>query len=235
MTPVTHTRQAVARTIDATLLRPEATSEQVRALCVEAGRLGTYAVCVSPSLVAAARDALPDGVALAAVCGFPSGAHRSEVKASEAQLAARDGATEIDMVLDLARAKDGDWVGVQADIAAVRAAVPGLVLKVILETAVLTEPEIVQACHAAELAGADFVKTSTGFSAAGGATVEAVALLATTVGGRLGVKASGGIRTTEQALAMLDAGATRLGCSAAGPILDGLADNATAQTDDGMP
>lgn len=222
MTTVSRTRAEVARTIDATLLAPGATAAEVRSLCREAGRLQTFAVCVSPSQVTAARDDLPDGLALAAVCGFPSGAHRSEVKAAEAAAAVADGAAEIDMVLDLGRARAGDWAGVGADIAAVRAAAGGAVLKVILETALLAEAEIVAACRAAEASGADFVKTSTGFSPAGGATVAAVRLMRRTVGDRLGVKASGGIRTTRDALAMLDAGATRLGCSAPAAILEGM-------------
>jgi len=213
-------RADVARTIDATLLRPEATAADVQELCREAGNLGTYAVCVSPSLVAVARNELPAGFALAAVCGFPSGAHRSDVKAAEAAAALADGATEIDMVANLGSARSGDWEAVQADIAAVRTAADPAVLKVILETALLGEAEIVAACRAAEAAGADFVKTSTGFCPAGGASAEAVRLLAVTVGGRLGVKASGGIRTARDARAMLDAGATRLGCSASRPILD---------------
>ncbi len=216
------TRGAVAGTIDATLLRPEATAADIQALCREAGSLGTYAVCVSPSLLAAARAVLPAGLALASVCGFPSGAHRSEVKAAEAATAVADGATEIDMVLDLGRVRAGDWPGVRADIAAVRDAAEGTVLKVILETALLDDADIARACQAAEAAGANFVKTSTGFAAAGGATVEAVRLMAKTVGGRLGVKASGGIRTAQDALAMLGAGATRLGSSAARAILDGI-------------
>lgn len=222
MTATGWTRGSVAGTIDATLLRPEATAADVAALCREAGSLGTYAVCVSPSLIAAARAGLPAGLALASVCGFPSGAHRSEVKAAEAATAVADGATEIDMVLDLGRVRAGDWPGVSADIAAVRNAAEGTVLKVILETALLDDAEIVRACQVAEAAGANFVKTSTGFAAAGGATVEAVQLMAKTVGGRLGVKASGGIRTAQDALAMLGAGATRLGCSAARAILDGI-------------
>jgi deoxyribose-phosphate aldolase len=126
------------------------------------------------------------------------------------------------VVLDLGRARAGDWRGVAGDIWAVRNTAGGVVLKVILETALLDDAEIVRACEAAEAAGANFVKTSTGFSPAGGATVDAVRLMAKTVGGRLGVKASGGIRSAQDALAMLGAGATRLGCSATRAILDGI-------------
>jgi len=157
------------------------------------------------------------------VCGFPSGAHHAAVKAAEAAASVDQGAGEIDMVIDLGRARSGDWAGVEAEIAAVRAAAPApVVLKVIIESAVLTDDEIVAACRASEAAGADFVKTSTGFHPAGGASVGAVELMARTVGGRLGVKASGGIRTTETALAMIAAGATRLGLSASAAVLAGL-------------
>ena len=160
---------------------------------------------------------------LATGCGFPSGAHPSEVKAVEAADSVAQGADEVDMVINLGLAMDGDWDGVQEDIEAVRAACPEpTVLKVIIESAALDDEQIVAACRAAEAAGADFVKTSTGFHPAGGASVEAVRLMAETVGGRLGVKASGGIRTTEAALAMIDAGATRLGLSGTASVLEGL-------------
>ncbi|HON75473.1 MAG TPA: deoxyribose-phosphate aldolase, partial [Dermatophilaceae bacterium] len=134
------------------------------------------------------------------------------------------GVDEIDMVVNLAQVRVGDWAAVEADIRAVRVAAAGVVLKVIIESAALTDSEIVRACQASELAGADFVKTSTGFHPAGGASEHAVRLMADTVGGRLGVKASGGIRTTADALAMVAAGATRLGCSASRAILDGCVD-----------
>ena len=217
------TRPLVARMIDHTLLRPEATASDVAALCAEAGELGVFSVCVSPSRLPLAAGLLAPGVALAVVCGFPSGAHHGAVKAAEAAASVDQGAGEIDMVIDLGRARSGDWAGVEAEIAAVRAAAPApVVLKVIIESAVLTDDEIVAACRASEAAGADFVKTSTGFHPAGGASVGAVELMARTVGGRLGVKASGGIRTTETALAMIAAGATRLGLSASAAVLAGL-------------
>jgi deoxyribose-phosphate aldolase len=166
---------------------------------------------------------LDPAVDVAAVCGFPSGAHHPAVKADEAAAAVADGAVEVDMVIDLGRAADGDWLAVEQDIAGVRAAIGAdPVLKVIIESALLDDDGIVAACQAAESAGASFVKTSTGFHPSGGASVGAVHLMATTVGGRLGVKASGGIRTAEQALAMVEAGATRLGCSASRAILDGV-------------
>jgi deoxyribose-phosphate aldolase len=217
------TRAAVAALVDHTLLRPEATAADVTALAVEAEDLGVFSICVSPSRLPLAAGVVAPGIAVATVCGFPSGAHHAVVKATEAAASVADGADEIDMVIDLGRAKAGDWTAVSRDVAAVRAAVPGpRLLKVIIESAALTDAEIVAACRASEEAGADFVKTSTGFHPAGGASVEAVRLMAATVGGRLGVKASGGIRTTQAALAMIEAGATRLGLSGTRAVLDGL-------------
>lgn len=211
--------------VDHTLLKPEATEADVAALVAEAAELGVYAVCVSPSMVPVAVHA-GGGVAVASVAGFPSGKHLSAVKAHEAQQAVASGAAEVDMVIDVGAALAGNVDAVRADIATVRAAVPDAVLKVIVESAVLLsgtdERTLVQVCRAAEDAGADFVKTSTGFHPAGGASVRAVALMSQTVGGRLGVKASGGIRTAAAALAMLDAGATRLGLSGTRAVLDGL-------------
>ena len=219
------TRASVARMIDHTLLRPEATDADVAALCAQGARLGAFSVCVSPSRLPLAPGVLAPGLALAVVCGFPSGAHPAGVKAAEAAWCVDRGADEIDMVIDLGRAKAGDWDGVRAGIEAVREAVPApRVLKVIIESAALTDDEIVAACRVSEEAGADFVKTSTGFHPAGGASVEAVRLMAATVGGRLGVKASGGVRTTEAALAMIEAGATRLGTSSTEALLAGLPD-----------
>jgi deoxyribose-phosphate aldolase len=223
-------RLDVARLIDHTLLKPEASAASVVELCLEAAELGVAAVCVSPTHVALASGVLERlddeqaaGIAVASVVGFPSGAHLAAVKAYEAQRAVADGATEIDMVIDLGLAVEGEWPAVEADIAKVREALPLLVvLKVIIESALLGPAGIVSACRAAEAAGADFVKTSTGFHPSGGATVEAVRLMAETVDGRLGVKASGGIRTTAAALELLDAGATRLGMSATRAVLDGL-------------
>lgn len=219
-------RDQVARMVDHTLLKPEATAAQVAAVVAEAAGLGVAAVCVSPSMVAIAAGANPSSVPIAAVVGFPSGKHLSVVKAQEAALAAADGAAEIDMVIDVGAAVAGDFAAVGADIATVRAAVPQAVLKVIVESAALLEfagdAALVAACRAAEDAGADFVKTSTGFHPSGGASVHAVSLMADTVGGRLGVKASGGIRSADDALAMIEAGATRLGLSGTRAVLDGL-------------
>lgn len=209
----------LAAYIDHTLLKPEATHNDVRALVAEAVRLGVHAVCISPTML---PIDLPRGSRLqvAVVCGFPSGAHASSVKAAEAALAVAGGADEVDMVIDLAGLREGRLSDVVADIRAVRIAVPApRLLKVIIEAAVLEDEEIVAACQAAEEAGADFVKTSTGFHRAGGASVHAVRLMAEAVGGRLGVKASGGIHSRDDAEAMIDAGATRIGVSATRAVL----------------
>lgn len=210
----------LARYVDHTLLSPTATEADVAALAAEAARLGTYSICVSPSMLPVAAP-LGD-VKLATVCGFPSGKHTAATKAAEAAESVAFGADEVDMVIDLGLLKAGRPELTQAEIAAVRASVPApKVLKVIIEAAALTDDEIVAACHAAEDAGADFVKTSTGFHPAGGASVHAVELMAATVGGRLGVKASGGIRDWATATAMIEAGATRLGLSGTAAVLAG--------------
>jgi deoxyribose-phosphate aldolase len=212
--------RALARFVDHTLLKPEATRADVEALVEEAARLGVYSICISPSFLPVE---VPDGLLVATVCGFPSGKHHSDVKAREAARAVADGADEVDMVIDVGAARAGRFDDVRADIAAVRAAVPApTVLKVIIESAALSDDEITAACRAAESAGADFVKTSTGFHPSGGASVHAVELMAATVGGRLGVKASGGVRTAADALAMIEAGATRLGLSGTAAVLSGL-------------
>jgi len=215
------TAAEIAKLIDHTLLKPEATRADVDALVAEAAELGTYSVCVSPSMLPVF---IPDGSELkvAVVCGFPSGKHTSAVKATEAAESIGRGADEIDMVIDIGAAKEGRYADVQTDIETVRTAAPApAVLKVIIESAVLTDDEIVGVCRAAVNAGADFVKTSTGFHPAGGATVHAVQLMRETVGPDLGVKASGGIRTLEQAEAMIAAGATRLGVSGSRALLEG--------------
>jgi deoxyribose-phosphate aldolase len=214
-------RPTLAAMIDHTLLKPEATTADVIALCEEATDLGVAAVCVSPSHLPI-HEGLGVGIDVATVIGFPSGAHQPAVKAHEAEVAADAGATELDMVVNLGLVKAGEWFAVGDDIAAVRAASSDTLLKVILETAALTDDEIVEACRVAEGAGADYVKTSTCFHPTGGASVAAVRLMAATVGGRLGIKASGGIRDAATALAMVEAGATRIGCSASRAILDGL-------------
>ena len=214
------TRSEVAGMVDHTLLRPEATAQEVAEFVSEAQKLGTYSVCVSPSRLPLKGTGL---LKVAVVCGFPSGAHKAELKAAGAARSAADGADEIDMVINLALATTGQYAAVQDEIAAVRAAAPApVVLKVIIESAVLTDKQIVGVCEAAEAAGADYVKTSTGFHPAGGATAHAVELMSKTVGGRLGVKASGGIHSSEAALEMIAAGATRLGLTGTAKVLAGL-------------
>lgn len=215
------TAEELAGIIDHTLLTPEATSADVVALAREARELGTWSICISPAMLPLAGIELGE-VHLATVCGFPSGKHAPDIKAREAAQSVALGADEIDMVINLALVEEGRTDDLVAEIAALRTAVPAPhLLKVIIESAVLTDEEIVAACRAAEVAGADFVKTSTGFHKAGGASVHAVELMAGTVGGRLGVKASGGIRDYETACAMIDAGATRLGVSSTKTILAG--------------
>ncbi|MEV0541532.1 deoxyribose-phosphate aldolase [Nocardia salmonicida] len=218
MTSAPLTRAAVADMIDHTLLAPEATPAEVDALIADARKLGVYAICLSPSMLPVRAP----GLVVATVAGFPSGKHHSLVKGAEARLAVDQGAAEVDMVIDVGAALAGDFNAVLADIITVREATrERAVLKVIIESAALTDEAIVGACRAAEQAGADFVKTSTGFHPAGGASVHAVRLMAETVGGRLGVKASGGIRTAEDAAAMIEAGATRLGLSKSAAVLAG--------------
>ena len=212
-------RADAAALIDHTLLKPESTAADVAALVAEARDLGVLAVCVSPSRLPLADTG---DLVVATVCGFPSGAHASEVKAAEAKRAVADGADEVDMVINLGLAKAGGFDGVEADIRAVVEASGGALVKVIIESAALTDEEIVEACRRSEAAGADFVKTSTGFHPAGGASPHAVELMRKTVGDRLGVKASGGIRDAEAAEAMIAAGASRLGLSGSRAVLDGL-------------
>ena len=213
------TKAELAAKIDHTLLKPDATAERIKKLCAEAAEYHFCSVCVNPGRAALAKECLQGtGVKLCVVVGFPLGC--SVTKAAEAAEMAKLGADEIDMVLNVGLAKDGDWDGVTADIAAVREACPAQTLKVILETCLLTEAEIVRACQCAKAAGADFVKTSTGFST-GGARAEDVALMKKSAGG-LNVKASGGIHNYMEAKAMLEAGADRIGASAGISIINGL-------------
>jgi deoxyribose-phosphate aldolase len=217
------TKKYVAGIIDHTLLKQDASAEQVAKLCREAGEHHFASVCVNPCYVEQCAEALRgSGVEVCAVIGFPLGANTAAVKAFEVQDAVRNGATEVDMVINVGDVKSGAWDAVKRDIEAVVAAAKGKArTKVILETCLLTDDEKVKACRLAKEAGADFVKTSTGFST-GGATVEDVALMRKTVGPAMGVKASGGIRTTETAVAMIRAGASRLGVSAGIAIIDGI-------------
>ncbi len=204
--------------IDHTLLAPGATADDVAATIEQARELGVYAVCLSPSMLPVRAP----GLVVATVAGFPSGKHHSLIKGSEARLAVEQGAAEVDMVIDVGAALAGDYNAVLADIVTVREAVgDDTVLKVIIESAALPDAAIAEVCRTAERAGADFVKTSTGFHPAGGAEVRAVRIMADTVGGRLGIKASGGIRTAEFAAELIAAGATRLGMSASRVVLQG--------------
>lgn len=219
--PVTSSWRAVARLIDHTLLRPEATAAQVVQLCEEARHFRVAAVCVNPVHVALAAAKLRrTSVRVATVVGFPLGASLSATKRFEATEAIRRGATELDMVLNIGALKAGERKLVRDDIRAVTrtAHAAGVLVKVILETALLTEKEKVLACELALAAGADFVKTSTGFGG-GGATVADVALMRRVVGNRAGVKASGGIRTAADVTAMIEAGASRIGASSSVAIL----------------
>ncbi|MBK0418371.1 deoxyribose-phosphate aldolase [Leucobacter sp. CSA1] len=209
------TRERFLAVADHTLLASDATRGSVREFLAGARDLGVARVCLNPSALPVEAGALE----VVAVAGFPSGAHLAEVKAAEAGSAAAMGAAEIDMVVNLGLVRAGDWEAVAAEVRRVREACPGLVLKTILETAALTDDEIVGACRAAETGGADFVKTSTGYHPAGGASVHAVRLMAETVGGRLGVKASGGVRTAGFVRELWAAGATRFGVSGTAAIL----------------
>ncbi|QOQ38493.1 deoxyribose-phosphate aldolase [Trueperella pecoris] len=213
----------VAKMIDHTLLKPEATIADVAKLVEEAKELGTYSVCVSPSMLPLPEDIELGDVKLCVVAGFPSGAVASEIKAAEAARAVAAGADEVDMVINIGYAKEHDWDALGYDIAVVRDAIPYALLKVIIESAALTDEEIVEACKCAMEAGADFVKTSTGFHPAGGASTHAVKLMRETVGEELEVKASGGIRDAETAKAMIEAGATRLGLSSSRAVIEGFA------------
>ncbi len=206
----------IARYIDHTLLKADATRAQITQLCREAREYRFAAVCVNPIHARLCADLLKDsGVAVACVVGFPLGATSPEVKAYEAHQAAQNGATEIDMVINIGALKDGDYSLVERDIAeVVRVCHDGdAVCKVIIEAALLTEQEKVKACELAQKGGADYVKTSTGFGP-GGATVADVALMRRVVGPNMGVKAAGGIRSLADAQAMIEAGASRIGASA---------------------
>jgi deoxyribose-phosphate aldolase len=208
--------ERLARTIDHTLLKPEATEAQIVLLCQQAREYHFAAVCVNPTYVALCRELLRNTeIQVACVAGFPLGATFPEVKAYEAQRAIAAGATEVDMVFNVGALKDRRYDDVLQDIATVLQAchAKGAILKVIIEAALLADEEKIAACYLAQEAGADYVKTSTGFGP-GGAKLEDVALMRRTVGPTMGIKAAGGIRTCSDALAMIGAGATRLGASA---------------------
>jgi len=216
-------RIELARLLDHSLLKPEATEKDVVRESEVVRQWGIGFFCVQPSYVSLATGALRDsGSRVVSVVGFPHGCDRSTVKAHAAELAARDGAAEVDMVMNVGRLKSGRSQAVADEIVQVVRAIPGIPVKVILETCLLTEEEKVAACRMVRDSGAAFVKTSTGFHPAGGAAVADVRLLRATVGPDFGVKAAGGIRTLADALAMLEAGANRLGTSASPTILSAL-------------
>ncbi|MFC4734969.1 deoxyribose-phosphate aldolase [Bacillus daqingensis] len=214
--------QSVASMIDHTLLKPETVEEQIVKLCQEADEYRFASVCVQPVWVEKAAELLKNAEAkVCTVVGFPLGANTPEVKAFETENAIQNGADEIDMVLNIGALKQGNLELVERDMRAVQEAAQGKALtKVILETCLLTDEEKTAACKIAVKAGLDFVKTSTGFST-GSATVEDVALMRRAVGDQAGVKASGGVRSLEDAKAMIEAGATRIGASAGVAIVKG--------------
>ena len=220
------TAAELARYIDHTLLMPEAIRDEVLTVCRDAVAWKVAAVCISPSWLPLPSGTLVPGVVLCTVVGFPSGAHTATMKAREAALAVESGADEVDMVVNLGLVRDLPWSDIEAEVRGVRSAVDairrGVVVKVICESAALSDDELRTTCKAAVAGGADFVKTSTGFHKAGGATDRAVAIMRETVGPSIGVKASGGIRTTAAALSMIAAGATRIGASATREILAGM-------------
>lgn len=214
-------RDEIARFMDHTLLRPEATRAQIERLCDEALEYGFFAVCINPVYVRLTAERLAGSeVTVCSVAGFPLGATPTAVKVYEARQAMADGAREIDMVIHVGALKAGDATRVQDDVAAVALACHegGALLKAIIEAALLDDAEKVSACRLAQAAGADFVKTSTGF--VGGATVEDVRLMRQTVGPHMGVKAAGGIRSYADAMAMIEAGANRIGASASVQIVE---------------
>ncbi|EFI84241.1 Deoxyribose-phosphate aldolase 2 [Listeria grayi] len=211
----------LAKLIDHTALKPETTKAQITQLCKEAKEYGFASVCVNPTWVKLAAELLAGSdVKVCTVIGFPLGANTSAVKAFEAKDAIANGAGEVDMVINIAALKDKDDALVESDIRAVVEAANGTLVKVIIETSLLSDEEKVRACEIAVKAGTDFVKTSTGFST-GGATKEDVALMRKTVGPTIGVKASGGVRTKQDVEDMVAAGATRIGASAGVAIVSG--------------
>lgn len=211
----------LAPMIDHTCLKPDTTRADVEKLCAEANEHGFASVCVPPFRVALATELLKESdVSVCTVIGFPLGHHRAEIKAMETVRACADGATELDMVINVGAVKDQNWAAVENDIKAVVTAAQGRLVKVILETSLLRDDEIVRACELSVKAGARFVKTSTGFSN-GGATVHHVRLMRETVGKLFGVKASGGIRDRATVDQMIEAGANRIGTSAGVALLTG--------------
>jgi deoxyribose-phosphate aldolase len=215
----------LAKMIDSTLVKATATKSEVKKLCIEAIQYGFHSVAVNPTYVKYAAALLKDSdVKVCSTVGFPFGASLPEVKALEAIKAIEDGAEELDMVINLSALKSGDYEAVKQDITAVvdvKRISKEIIVKVIIETALLTREEKIMACKLAKEAGADFVKTSTGFFG-GKATVEDIKLMRETVGPGMGVKAAGGIRTYADAIALIEAGANRIGTSTAAAIVEGI-------------
>ena len=205
--------QEILNRVDHTILTTTATWEQVKAVCDEGLAYSTASVCIPPRYVKKAADYVGNRLKICTVIGFPNGYSTPEVKVFETEDAIRNGADEIDMVINLGLAKAGDWEGVLSEIKAVKASCKGRILKVIVEACQLTQEEKVAACRVVSMSGADFIKTSTGFST-GGATVEDVKLFKEHISPDVRIKAAGGIRTFEQAQAMIEAGADRIGASA---------------------
>ena len=212
-------KQDIMNRVDHTVLTTTATWEQVKKICDEGMKYAAASVCIPPCYVKKAAQYVEGKLKICTVIGFPNGYHATAVKVFETEDAVRCGADEIDMVINLGMAKSGNWEGVLEEIKAVKAACSGRVLKVIVETCQLTQEEKIAACHAVSEAGADFIKTSTGFSTAG-ATVEDIALFKAHVAPGVRIKAAGGIRTFEQAQAMIDAGADRIGASALAALME---------------
>jgi deoxyribose-phosphate aldolase len=206
-------RQILSR-VDHTLLKAEATWEQVDALCREAALYKTASVCIPPSYVKRAADSYGKDVAICTVIGFPLGYHTTAVKVFETEEAVKNGATEIDIVINIGDVKNGAYDLVEKELAALREATKGLILKVIIETCCLERDEKIRLCRLVTRSGADFIKTSTGFGT-GGATLEDVALLRANIGKEIRIKASGGMKTAQDFEAFFDAGADRLGASSA--------------------
>jgi len=222
----------LAQFIDYQFLRAELTRSELESLVADAARAGVYAVIVPPNMLPITA---PDGIKVATAVGFPSGNHRTDIKVAEARQAVVDGVDEIDLVIDVGNAVAREFDAVRAEVEAVRAVVPRpLVLKVTVESAALSDHELVETCRTIADAGADFVTTSTGMHPAGGATVYAVSAIAGTVGGRVGVKAAGGISSPAQALELIEAGATRIGVSSVEAVLDGFGPEGVATSPEAL-
>jgi len=212
-------KQEIMRHVDHTILTTTATWEQVKKICDEGMKYQTASVCIPPRYVKKAAQYVGKKLKICTVIGFPNGYNMPEVKVFETEDAVRCGADEIDMVINLGLVKSGDWEGVLSEIKAVKASCGGRILKVIVEACQLTEEEKIAACRVVSMSGADFIKTSTGFST-GGATVEDVKLFKKHISPDVRIKAAGGIRSFEQAQAMLDAGADRIGASALAALME---------------